>query len=127
MLDEQQLYCFLLNGEIDKEYNITSENVIIENGNYVDSSFLANFIEKSGKSDIQILDYFKQNTLLFKEKDYVNFFNNGIEKHNLKNIGFQTTAQDTVQVSSVKKVIEYVMSRHKDKTLNVYIKTYFLL
>jgi hypothetical protein len=59
-----------------------------------------------------------------KGEDFSKFFNDGIQNHNLKNIVFETTAQDSRQVDGIKKVFEYLMTKYPNKILNIYVKTY---
>ncbi len=125
-INEQEMYNFLLNGDIQSEFKITSKTILIENDSYIPHRLVENFCDLTAtdKNDIQLITSFKLKTILFKDSDYFNFFNSGIKDYGLTNIVLQTTAQDGRQISGIKKVMEALMSKHKDKVLNIYVQTY---
>lgn len=124
-INEQEMYNYLLHKDIDFKFEINKENVVIENDNYIPETLINNFCQltDTAKDDIQIFSSFKHRTILFKQEDYIKFFNDGI-KAGMKNVIFETTAQDQSQISKIKEVFEYLMSKHADKTLNIYAKVY---
>lgn len=124
-INEQEMYNYLLHKDIKFKFEINKENVVIENDNYIPERLIETFCQltDTAKNDIQIFSSFKHRTILFKQEDYVKFFNDGI-KAGMKNVIFETTAQDQSQINKIKEVFEYLMSKHTDKTLNIYAKVY---
>jgi len=124
-INEQEMYNFLLHKDIDFKFEIKKESVVIENDNYIPKDIISSFCQltDTAKNDIQIFSSFKHRTILFKQEDYIKFFNDGI-KSGMKNVIFETTAQDQSQISKIKQVFEYLMSKHTDKTINIYAKVY---
>ena len=124
-INEQEMYNFLLHGDIRSEFKISSETIVIENGKHIPNTIISKFHELTGiaKDQMQVITSFKKKAILFSDKDYVRFFNDGIVNFGLKNIVFETTSQDSRQISNVKKVIEHIMTKHTDKAINVYVMT----
>lgn len=125
-INEKQLYNFLLFGDIDADLKITAETIVIENDNYMPEELINQFCSKTGvdRLDIQVINSFKHKTLLFKAEDYLNLFHEGITAKGLRNIVFETTAQDLHQISGLKQVFEKVAQMNRSHTLKIYIKTY---
>jgi len=124
-INEQEMYDFLLHKDIKFKFEISKESVVIENDNYIPKDIIDTFCKKTNtdKKDVQIFTSFKHRTILFKQEDYIEFFNDGI-KRGMKNVIFETTAQDQSQIDKIKNVFEYLMSKHLDKTINIYAKVY---
>lgn len=124
-INEQEAYNYLLHKTIDFKFEINKASLVIENDSYIPERLVTKFCDESGnkKEDIQIFTSFKHRTLLFKKEDYIKLFNDGIT-NGLRNIIFETTAQDQGQVNNIKQVFEYVMSKHPDKHLNIYARVY---
>jgi hypothetical protein len=76
------------------------------------------------KNDIQIITSFKSKSLLFNDSDFINFFEHGFVNCNLANIVFETTAQDSNQILSIKAILESCMKKRLNKQLNVFVMTY---
>jgi len=125
-INEQEMYNFIVCGDIKSVFEINSDTIVIENNKYIPEELVNKFNEFTSipKNNIQVITSFKSKSLLFKDEDYIKFFNDGIIKHNLKNIVFETTAQDTRQIDGIKKVFEYLMSKHTNRILTIYVKTY---
>lgn len=125
-MNEQEMYNFLICGEVNMDFFINSNTIVIENDNYLPERLINSFHKLTNipKDNMQIITSFKMKTILFKDEDFIKFFNDGIQNHNLKNIVFETTAQDSRQVDGIKKVFEYLMLKYPNKTLNIYVKTY---
>lgn len=124
-INEQEMYNFLLHQSIDFKFEITKPTLVIENDNYIPIKLIDDFCDKTktNKEDIQIITSFKHRTILFKQKDYIEFFDNGL-LDGLTTVVFETTAQDNTQIESIKKILEYLMRMHPDKTLTIYAKVY---
>jgi len=117
-INEQQLYNFLLTKELDTEFKITSNTIVIENGNYLPKKLIETYcnIKKINPEKLQVITGFKQKTLLYKTADWVKFFQNGYRDHKLKNIVFETTGEDLSQIRNMKSLLESLNLK-----LNIYI------
>lgn len=119
-INEQEMYNYLISGQIDLNLKITSDTIVIENASAVPMNLISSYCEltNSQPDNIQIITSFKQKTLLFTDKDWFKFFSEGIKLYNLKNIIFETTAQDQKQIRSLKTLLEKL-----DTEFNIFIKT----
>ncbi len=120
----EQIQNFILTGNLDLKMEINSRAILIENANYVSDDLISLFKTKTGENEIQIEKLFKQKTLLWHEKRFVQYFVDGI-KLGLENIVFESTFQDIRQFNSVKRLLEHIMGNiFKDKIITIYIKTH---
>ena len=125
-INEQEMFNYIVSGDINLKFEITSDTIVIENANYIPDDLIRDFNKLTSipKNEMQIITSFKTKSILFKDSDYIKFFEDGIINHNLTNIVFQTTGQDTRQISGIKRVFEHIMSKCPDKVLCIYVKVY---
>ncbi len=118
--DKEQTRNFILTGTLEYSMVITSPTIVIENGEKV-YSIVDNYKKVSGDAtEVQIFCKFKYYTILWKDEDYYYFFLNGIRK-GLSTIVAKSTLQDLSQINQLKKVLEVIMEKFPEKTLNVYL------
>lgn len=122
-INEEEALTLLLHKDLNFEMKITRPTLVIENFNYIPKTCIEVFSKhtNSNLEDIQTITSFKYKTILFNEKDYFNFFKEGFE-NGLKNLVFETTAQDSIQILKIKRLLESLMSKFTSKVLNVYVR-----
>jgi hypothetical protein len=118
-INEQELYNYLLLGEINAEFKITGETVILENSPRIPTEVLKRFcnLTKTEPDEIQIITHLKLKGLLFKDSDWFRLFREGKER-GLKNIVFATSAQDKSQLKDLQNILEELPS--KGEVINIY-------
>lgn len=120
-INEQQMLNFLLHRDINFDFKIEGDSVLIENDSYIPKELVRLFSEKNNKriEDVQILASFKHRTLLFKDHDFIKLFTDGVEQ-GLQNVVFKTIAQDVPQINKLKSVLEAVMGKYPNKILHIW-------
>ncbi len=119
---EEQVKSFILDGRLDISMKINKKTIVIENSDNIPESLIETFqkISNIKKEDIQVFNTFKLKTILWKEKEFFNFFKKGLED-GLENIVFESSFQDLQQFKKLKTLLEAIMST-TSSNLNVYIK-----
>ncbi len=124
-INEEEALNFMLHKSIDFNFEITKPTIVIENAPRIPKELIEEFCVKTNtdKESIQVFNSFKQRTILFQIVDYKTLFENGI-KNGLKNIVVETSAQDVKQLDNMKYILQSVMFKFPEKTLNVYINVF---
>src|SRR6185369_10538466 len=122
-LNEEEMYNYIVYGTTDYRFEVTSHTLVIENGKYLPTKLVDTFCNITGTphAEVQVITNFKTKSILFRPVDFKTFFKDGIEKHGLKNIVFQTSAQDSRQIEGLKQIMQSVMFRYPERTLNIYV------
>jgi hypothetical protein len=126
--DDNQIMDFILTGELSLSMEITKKSIYMENADKLNgfTQYDKEILDKLqkyyiNKEDIQIFNQFKLKTILWDGLDYIKFFVKGIE-NGLENIIFESDFQDMKQFNGLKSILESVMLKYPDNTMNVYIK-----
>ncbi len=101
---------------------IKESSVIIENDKRIDESFIKE-LKKYEIEKFSSLTEFKTRTLLFKDKDYLELFQKGIE-NGLRNICFETTGQDQHSLIKMNILLKTLLKMNADKKFKLFISTY---
>lgn len=120
-INELGLLNFMLHKDPDYIMDITGKTVVLENVEHTPEKLMKELTTtfKIPNTEIQFIGNFKQRTILYKEMDFYILFKNAIE-NGLRNISFDTSAQDMKQITGLKTILEKIMSQ-QEFVLNIYV------
>lgn len=122
-INHQQMYNYLVHKDTDFDFKIKAKAIVIENAA---RWYPKELVQKASEmlsippDEIQLINNFKQHTMMFKDEDYFRFFMDGIHQ-GLETIIFESSGTDKNQIVNMKRLMEAIYSRPetKDKKLTL--------